>query len=544
VVCWQFFAISAFMMSVSRQLCKIIEVYKTNLMFLYEGLHKRSVLEMISVSESREELNDLMRVRREKMNSLREKGMDPFGKRFDRSHQSQDLIDEYGGQEKEAIEEQNISVTLAGRIMTKRGKGKAGFAHIQDLKGQIQIYVRQDAVGEESYEIFNSADLGDLVGVTGTLFRTKVGELSIKVQEFELLTKSLRPLPEKFHGLKDVEQRYRQRYLDLIMSQESKKTFITRSRIIQSMRRYLDSHGYLEVETPMMHSIAGGASARPFITHHNALDMELYMRIAIELHLKRLIVGGLEKVYEIGRVFRNEGVSTRHNPEFTMIELYEAYADYRDIMSLTENLVAHIAEEVLGTTTVQYGDYEVNLKPEWTRLHMVDAIKEHTGVDFWKQMSKEEAHALAKEHNVEIKETMEYGHIVNEFFEQKVEEKLIQPTFIYGHPVEISPLAKKNEEDPRFTDRFELFIVAREHANAFTELNDPIDQRERFEAQLKEREQGNDEAHMMDDDFIEALEYGMPPTGGLGIGIDRLVMLLTNSPSIRDVLLFPLMRHR
>ncbi|MCA1042357.1 lysine--tRNA ligase [Bacillus infantis] len=499
---------------------------------------------MISVSESREELNDLMRVRREKMNSLREKGMDPFGKRFDRSHQSQDLIDEYGEQEKEAIEEQNISVTLAGRIMTKRGKGKAGFAHIQDLKGQIQIYVRQDAVGEESYEIFNSADLGDLVGVTGTLFKTKVGELSIKVEAFELLTKSLRPLPEKFHGLKDVEQRYRQRYLDLIMSQESKKTFITRSRIIQSMRRYLDSHGYLEVETPMMHSIAGGASARPFITHHNALDMELYMRIAIELHLKRLIVGGLEKVYEIGRVFRNEGVSTRHNPEFTMIELYEAYADYRDIMSLTENLVAHIAEEVLGTTTVQYGDYEVNLKPEWTRLHMVDAIKEHTGVDFWKQMSKEEAQALAKEHNVEIKDTMEYGHIVNEFFEQKVEEKLIQPTFIYGHPVEISPLAKKNEEDPRFTDRFELFIVAREHANAFTELNDPIDQRERFEAQLKEREQGNDEAHMMDDDFIEALEYGMPPTGGLGIGIDRLVMLLTNSPSIRDVLLFPLMRHR
>ncbi|MDW2879927.1 MULTISPECIES: lysine--tRNA ligase [Bacillaceae] len=485
-----------------------------------------------------------MRVRREKMNSLREKGMDPFGKRFERSHQTQDLIDEYGEQEKEAIEEQNISVTLAGRIMTKRGKGKAGFAHIQDLKGQIQIYVRQDAIGEESYEIFNSADLGDLVGVTGTLFKTKVGELSIKVEAFELLTKSLRPLPEKFHGLKDVEQRYRQRYLDLIMSQESKKTFITRSRIIQSMRRYLDSHGYLEVETPMMHSIAGGASARPFITHHNALDMELYMRIAIELHLKRLIVGGLEKVYEIGRVFRNEGVSTRHNPEFTMIELYEAYADYRDIMSLTENLVAHIAEEVLGTTTVQYGDYEVNLKPEWTRLHMVDAIKEHTGVDFWKQMSKEEAQALAKEHNVEIKETMEYGHIVNEFFEQKVEEKLIQPTFIYGHPVEISPLAKKNEEDPRFTDRFELFIVAREHANAFTELNDPIDQRERFEAQLKEREQGNDEAHMMDDDFIEALEYGMPPTGGLGIGIDRLVMLLTNSPSIRDVLLFPLMRHR
>ena len=310
------------------------------------------------------------------------------------------------------------------------------------------------------------------------------------------------------------------------------------------MRNYLDNHGYLEVETPMMHSIAGGASARPFITHHNALDMELYMRIAIELHLKRLIVGGLEKVYEIGRVFRNEGVSTRHNPEFTMIELYEAYADYKDIMALTENLVAHIAEEVLGTTTVQYGEYEVNLKPEWKRLHMVDAIKEYAGVDFWGQMTDEEARQLAKDHKVPVKDTMTYGHVVNEFFEHFVEDKLIQPTFIFGHPVAISPLAKKNPEDERFTDRFELFIVGREHANAFTELNDPIDQRERFEAQLVERDQGDDEAHMMDDDFVEALEYGMPPTGGLGIGIDRLVMLLTNAPSIRDVLLFPQMKHK
>ncbi|WP_374703340.1 lysine--tRNA ligase [Bacillus sp. V3-13] len=498
-------------------------------------------MEWMSVSE---ELNDQLRVRREKMNSLREKGLDPFGKRFERSHNAEELVSRYGELEKEEIAEKNISVTIAGRVMTKRGKGKAGFAHVQDLTGQIQIYVRQDAVGEEQYELFDTTDLGDIVGVTGTLFKTKVGELSVKAESFELLTKSLRPLPDKFHGLKDVEQRYRQRYLDLIMNQESKTTFITRSRIIQSMRRYLDDHGYLEVETPMMHSIAGGASARPFITHHNALDMPLFMRIAIELHLKRLIVGGLEKVYEIGRVFRNEGVSTRHNPEFTMIELYEAYADYRDIMRLTENLIAHIAEEVTGSTTVQYGDYEVDLKPEWTRLHMVDAIKEYTGADFWKQMSIEEARQLAKAHNVEIDENMQYGHIVNEFFEQKVEEKLIQPTFIYGHPVEISPLAKKNDEDPRFTDRFELFIVAREHANAFTELNDPIDQRERFEAQLKERDQGNDEAHMMDEDFVEALEYGMPPTGGLGIGIDRLVMLLTNSPSIRDVLLFPLMRHK
>ena len=423
-------------------------------------------------------------------------------------------------------------------------KGKAGFAHIQDLSGQIQIYVRQDAVGEEQYEVFNLIDLGDIVGIKGQVFKTKVGELSIKASSFEILSKSLRPLPDKFHGLKDVEQRYRQRYLDLIMSEESKQTFITRSQIIRSIRNYLDHNGYLEVETPMMHAIAGGAAARPFVTHHNTLDMTLYMRIAIELHLKRLIVGGLEKVYEIGRVFRNEGVSTRHNPEFTMIELYEAYADYQDIMELTENLVAHVAQEVLGTTTVQYGEYEIDLKPQWKRLHMVDAIKEYTGVDFWNVTSTEEAKQLAKENGIAYKETMEYGHIVNEFFEQKVEEKLIQPTFIFGHPVEISPLAKKNPDDPRFTDRFELFIVAREHANAFTELNDPIDQRERFEAQLVEREQGNDEAHEMDEDFVEALEYGMPPTGGLGIGIDRLVMLLTNSPSIRDVLLFPQMRHK
>ncbi|MDC2867514.1 MULTISPECIES: lysine--tRNA ligase [unclassified Bacillus (in: firmicutes)] len=491
-----------------------------------------------------EELNDQLLVRREKLHNLREQGIDPFGKRFERTHSTKELLSLYGELSKEELEEKEIFVSIAGRIMTKRGKGKAGFAHIQDLHGQVQIYVRKDTVGDEQYELFNTADLGDLVGIEGKVFKTKVGELSVKATGFTLLTKSLRPLPDKYHGLKDVEQRYRQRYLDLITSMESRETFVTRSKIIREMRRYLDNNGYLEVETPMLHAIAGGASARPFITHHNALDMEFYMRIAIELHLKRLIVGGLEKVYEIGRVFRNEGVSTRHNPEFTMIELYEAYADYKDIMKLTENMVAHIAKEVLGTTTVQYGEYEINLEPEWTRLHMVDAIKEHSGADFWKPMSVEEARALAKEHGVEIKDTMEVGHIINEFFEQKVEEHLIQPTFIYGHPVEISPLAKKNEEDPRFTDRFELFIVAREHANAFTELNDPIDQKERFEAQLKEREQGNDEAHMMDDDYIEALEYGMPPTGGLGIGIDRLVMLLTNAPSIRDILLFPAMRHK
>lgn len=493
---------------------------------------------------SHEELNDQLRVRRDKVKSLREMGLDPFGKRFERTLDTKEIKEQYEQFTKEELDEKAVAVTIAGRIMTKRGKGKAGFAHIQDLPGQIQIYVREDAVGEEQYGIFNSADLGDIVGVTGTVFKTKVGELSIKAKEFTLLTKALRPLPEKFHGLKDVEQRYRQRYLDLITNQGSKETFIARSRIIQSMRRYLDQEGFLEVETPMLHSIAGGAAARPFVTHHNALDMQFFMRIAIELHLKRLIVGGMEKVYEIGRVFRNEGVSTRHNPEFTMIELYEAYADYNDIMELTENLVAHVAKEVLGSAVVQYGEHEVNLEPKWRRLHMVDAVKEYTGVDFWGEMTDEEARKLAKEHGIEITDHMTYGHIVNEFFEQRIEDKLIQPTFIYGHPVEISPLAKKNEEDSRFTDRFELFIVGREHANAFTELNDPIDQRERFESQLVEREQGNDEAHEMDEDFIEALEYGMPPTGGLGIGIDRLVMLLTNSASIRDVLLFPLMRNR
>ncbi len=496
---------------------------------------------MIKVTE---ELNEHMRVRREKLEQFIDQGIDPFGGKFTRTHVANELKELYDRYSKEELEEKEEKVTIAGRMMTKRGKGKAGFAHIQDISGQIQLYVRKDKIGEEAYEIFKSSDMGDIIGVTGIMFKTKVGELSVKVTEFHLLTKSLRPLPEKYHGLKDIEQRYRQRYLDLITNMESKETFVLRSKIIQAMRRYLDGQGFLEVETPMLHGIPGGASARPFETHHNALDIPLYMRIAIELHLKRLIVGGLEKVYEIGRVFRNEGVSTRHNPEFTMIELYEAYADYHDIMSLTENLVAHIAKEVLGSTTVAYGDYEINLEPEWTRLHMVDAVKKKTGVDFWKHMTDEEARALAKEHGVEITDTMTFGHVVNEFFEQKVEEGLIQPTFIYGHPVAISPLAKKNKEDGRFTDRFELFIVGREHANAFSELNDPIDQRERFEAQVKERAEGNDEAHLMDSDFLEALEYGMPPTGGLGIGIDRLVMLLTNSPSIRDVLLFPQMRNK
>ncbi|WP_412519250.1 lysine--tRNA ligase [Staphylococcus simulans] len=493
-----------------------------------------------------EEMNDQMQVRRQKLQELIDLGIDPFGQRFDRTASAAELHEKWDEFSKEELHEKEDEshVAIAGRLMTKRGKGKAGFAHVQDLSGQIQIYVRKDQVGEEQFDIWKMADLGDIIGIEGVMFKTNTGELSVKAKSFIMLTKSLRPLPDKFHGLQDIEQRYRQRYLDLITNQESTQTFINRSKIIQEMRNYLNSKGFLEVETPMMHQIPGGAAARPFVTHHNALDATLYMRIAIELHLKRLIVGGLEKVYEIGRVFRNEGVSTRHNPEFTMIELYEAYADFHDIMDITEGTIRHISNAVLGTAVIPYGDYEIDLESKWKRVHIVDAVKEATGVNFFDVKSDEEARALAKEHGIEITKHMTYGHILNEFFEQKVEETLIQPTFVYGHPIEISPLAKKNPEDPRFTDRFELFIVGREHANAFTELNDPIDQRERFEAQLKEKEQGNDEAHEMDEDYIEALEYGMPPTGGLGIGIDRLVMLLTNSPSIRDVLLFPYMRQK
>ena len=492
-----------------------------------------------------EEMNDQMQVRRQKLQELYDLGIDPFGQKFDRTDMAEPLHEQWDQYSKEELKEKEDEsrVTVAGRIMTKRGKGKAGFAHIQDLTGQIQLYVRKDQIGEDQFAIWKSADLGDIVGIEGVMFKTNTGELSVKAKDFTLLTKALRPLPDKHHGLQDIEQRYRQRYLDLITNQDSTQTFINRSKILQEMRNFLNKKGFLEVETPMMHQIAGGAAARPFVTHHNALDATLYMRIAIELHLKRLIVGGLEKVYEIGRVFRNEGVSTRHNPEFTMIELYEAYADFHDMMDITESMVRHIAQEVLGETTIPYGEEQVDLGSSWKRVHMVDAVKEATGVNFYDVKSDEEARDLAKEHGVEITDHMKYGHIVNEFFEQKVEESLIQPTFVYGHPIEISPLAKKNPEDPRFTDRFELFIVGREHANAFTELNDPIDQRARFEAQLQEREEGNDEAHEMDEDFLEALEYGMPPTGGLGIGIDRLVMLLTNSPSIRDVLLFPYMRQ-
>lgn len=488
------------------------------------------------------EMNDQMRVRREKMENLREEGIDPFGARFERTTNSKELHETYDENTKEELLEKQLTANVAGRMMTKRGKGKVGFAHLQDREGQIQIYVRKDEVGEESYAIFKKGDLGDFFGVTGEIMKTDTGEVSIKAKEITLLSKALRPLPEKYHGLTNVEQRYRQRYLDLISNRESFDRFTKRSQIISQIRRYLDGLGYIEVETPVLHNEAGGATARPFITHHNALDMDLYLRIALELHLKRLIVGGMEKVYEIGRVFRNEGIDTTHNPEFTMMEVYTAYHDYLDVMNLTEGIIRDVAKNVLGTTTLSYDEQSIDLGSDFKRIHMVDAIKEQTGVDFWPEMTVEEARSLAKEHNVEINDNMEVGHIINEFFETFVEETLQQPTFVYGHPVEVSPLAKKNTEDGRFTDRFELFIVGREFANAFTELNDPIDQRERFESQEKEREQGNDEAHGVDEDFLEALEYGMPPTGGLGIGIDRLVMLLTDVQSIRDVLLFPTMR--
>lgn len=492
--------------------------------------------------ENNNEMNDQMQVRREKMEKLREAGIDPFGQRFERNFNSKSLHEQYDEKTKEELEELDITASIAGRMITKRGKGKVGFAHLQDRDGTIQIYVRKDAVGEEQYAIFKQADLGDFLGITGEVMRTNTGELTVKAATVTHLSKALRPLPDKYHGLTNIEQRYRQRYLDLISNRESFDRFIKRSQIVAAIRDYLNSLGYIEVETPTLHNEAGGATARPFTTHHNALDIDLYLRIALELHLKRLIVGGMEKVYEIGRVFRNEGIDTTHNPEFTMLEAYTAYTDFNDVMDLTEGIIRNAAEKVLHTAEITYEEQSLDLGKPFARKHMVDLVKEKTGVDFWQPMTLEEARKAAKDHEVEITEHMEVGHIINEFFEKFVEETLIQPTFVYGHPVEVSPLAKKNAEDPRFTDRFELFIVGREFANAFTELNDPIDQRARFEAQEKEKEQGNDEAHGVDEDFLEALEYGMPPTGGLGIGIDRLVMLLTDAQSIRDVLLFPTRR--
>lgn len=498
---------------------------------------------MTKEHEYNEELNDQMIVRREKMEELRENGIDPFGGRFERTHFSAALKKEYDQYSKEELQEKDIPAKISGRLMAKRGSGKAGFANLKDSEGTVQIYVRLDAVGEEQYDIFKHADLGDFLGIEGKLMKTNTGELTVRADSVTFLTKALRPLPDQYYGLSDVETKYRKRYLDLITNEESMDRFVKRSQIVQEIRNYLTQIGYIEVETPTLHNTPGGASARPFITHHNALDMELYLRIALELHLKRLVIGGMEKVFEIGRVFRNEGIDTTHNPEFTMLELYTAYHDYWDVMDLVEELIQHVAKKVVGSTTITYGEYEIELGGEWDRRHMVDLVKEKTGVDFWQEMTDEEARALAKEHNVEIEEYATFGHVVNEFFETFVEDDLIQPVFVYGHPIEVSPLAKKNEEDPRFTDRFEFFIAKHEYGNAFSELNDPYDQRQRFEAQEAERDQGNEEAHGIDEEFVEALEYGLPPTGGLGIGIDRLVMLLTNTQSIRDVILFPTMRN-
>ncbi|MGM0421029.1 MAG: lysine--tRNA ligase [Bacillota bacterium] len=482
-----------------------------------------------------EDLNKLMTERRKHMKKLDEQGHDPFGSKYEVEDKAGDILENFS-------EYEDKSVKLAGRLMAIRSHGKASFADLQDVTGKIQLFFKYNLLGEEKYEFFQDLDIGDIIGVEGEVFKTNRGEISIRVKDFEFLAKALRPLPEKFHGLKDKELRYRQRYLDLIVNPEVKDTFIKRSQIIKHIRKFLEEEGFLEVETPMMHPIVGGASARPFITHHNALDIDLYLRIAPELYLKRLIVGGLEKVFEINRNFRNEGMSYKHNPEFTMLELYQANADYYDMMELTENMVSHVAQEVLGTTTITYEDTELDLSTPWKRLTMVDAVKDHTGIDFTRINRDQEAKKAAEELEIHVEKGMSKGEILNLVFEEKVEKNLTQPVFILDYPIEVSPLAKKREDNPDFTYRFEPFIYGREIGNAFTELNDPLDQKERFKNQMKKRESGDEEAQMMDEDYIRALEYGMPPTGGLGIGIDRLIMFMTDSSSIRDVILFPTMR--
>ncbi len=487
-------------------------------------------------------LNDQELVRREKMNELRARGIDPFGQAFKRTSDSQAIKTKYADKTKEELQEMNETAIVAGRIMSRRVKGKAGFMHIQDKFGLLQIYVRFDNVTEEEYEVFKKGDLGDIVGIEGTVIRTDTGEISVKATKYTHLSKALRPLPEKFHGLQDKEEARRRRYLDLIMNEDAKRVAFLRPKIIRAFQKFFDGRGFTEVETPVLQPILGGANARPFTTHHNALDMDFYLRIATELPLKRLIVGGMEAVYEIGRLFRNEGMDATHNPEFTTVEAYLAYSDMRGMMDLIEDLFRFLTKEVLDTNQVTYQGNQLDFEKPFTRVHMVDAIKAQTGIDFFKVKTLDEALKLAKDHDIEVgKHQMAYGHIINLFFEKYVEETLIQPTFVYGHPIEISPLAKKSP-DPRFTERFELFINKKEYANAFSELNDPIDQRERFENQLKEKALGNDEASEMDIDYVEALEYGLAPTGGLGIGIDRTVMMLTGCDSIRDVLLFPHMR--
>ncbi len=489
-----------------------------------------------------ENLNDQQIARRDKMKKLEEKGIYPFGNAFERTHTSKQLIDQYADKTKEELEELNLQVTVAGRIMSKRRMGKLGFMHIQDRDGKIQIKISKATVGDDIYDVFKINDVGDIIGVTGILCKTDSGELTVDTREYTHLTKSLRPLPEKFHGLTDKEERYRRRYVDLIMNEDSKRVAFLRPAIIKCIREYMDSQNFVEVETPVLQTLLTGASARPFVTHHNAQDIDMYLRIALELPLKRLIVGGMEDVYEIGRTFRNEGMDAMHNPEFTLMEAYLAYSNLEGMMNLTEGMYTTIARKVMGKMEYNFLGHTISLEGPWKRISMVDAIREQTGIDFKQEYTLEEAAALAKEHHIEVEPHFTVGHIINAFFEKYVEETLIQPTFLYGHPIEISPLTRANQEDPRFVDRFELFIGGKEFANAYTELNDPIDQLERFQKQLEEKNAGNDEASDIDMDFVEALEYGMPPTGGIGYGIDRLVMFFTESETIRDVLLFPTMK--
>lgn len=485
-----------------------------------------------------QDINQLIKVRHEKLKELQDTGKNPFEiTKYDVDAHSTDIINNF-----EAMEGKVVSV--AGRIMSKRVMGKASFCNIQDLPGNIQSYVARDSIGEESYKDFKKFDIGDIVGIKGEVFKTKTGEVSIHASEVTLLTKSLQILPEKFHGLKDTDIRYRQRYVDLIMNKEVKESFVKRSQVINAIRRYLDEESFIEVETPMLVQNAGGAAARPFDTHFNALDEDLHLRISLELYLKRLIVGGLERVYEIGRVFRNEGLDTRHNPEFTLMELYQAYTDYHGMMDLTENLYRRVAQEVTGSLVLTYGEHQIDLSKPFERLTMVDAVKKYGNVDFSEIKTTEEAKELAKTHHIEFEERHKKGDILNLFFEHYVEDHLIQPTFIMDHPIEISPLTKKKPENPEYTERFEFFMNGWEMANAYSELNDPIDQRERFEAQEELKAQGDDEANSIDEDFLNALCVGMPPTGGIGFGIDRMVMMMTNSPAIRDVLLFPTMKSK